>query len=211
MVYTRYAEKQHALWRNLGSRFTNCVADRLIDKPKGLYLSSFRCLSAFMAEAVTAYAGPFPYIDGLLMQATQNIGSIEVEHLPRARRPQQLHASPAGAAVAQHVRELLGDAAALSTLAGFALSLLGLFGFAGWSAKRCFARRPQGWASLVAAVLLLSGVQLLILGLIGEYLGRLYLTMNGKPQSIVKEVLHSDLVEPAPRPAAERTRRRPLP
>jgi hypothetical protein len=43
----------------------------------------------------------------------------------------------------------------------------------------------------MAAVLLLSGVQLIILGLIGEYLGRLYLTANGKPQSVVREVRRS--------------------
>ena len=84
VVYTRYAEKAHAGWRNLGSRFANKVADWLLDKPRGLYLSSFRCMSALMVDAVTRYRGPYPYIDGLLMQVTQRIDSIEVRHLPRA-------------------------------------------------------------------------------------------------------------------------------
>ena len=153
---------------------------------------------------MAAYAGPFPYIDGLLMQATQNIGSIEVEHLPRAqgrsnytfRRLVRLWLNMFVNFSVMPLR--------ISTLAGFALSLLGLFGFAWVVGEALLSETPEGWASLAAAVLLLSGVQLLILGLIGEYLGRLYLTMNGKPQSIVKEVLHSDSVEPAPRPASER-------
>src|SRR5260370_4641203 len=81
-VYTWYGTKEHAAWRNLGSRFTNQVADLLLDKPKGLYLSSFRCLSAFVVEHVTRYAGPFPYIDGLVLQVTQNIDRIEANHLP---------------------------------------------------------------------------------------------------------------------------------
>jgi undecaprenyl-phosphate 4-deoxy-4-formamido-L-arabinose transferase len=205
LVYTRYAQKQHAHWRNLGSRFTNRIADWVLDKPKGLYLSSFRCLSAFTAKAVTEYAGPFPYIDGLLMQATQSIGSLEVQHLPRAqgrsnytfRRLVRLWLNMFVNFSVMPLR--------ISTLAGFALSLLGLFGFAWVVGEALLSETPEGWASLAAAVLLLSGVQLLILGLIGEYLGRLYLTMNGKPQSVVKEVLRSDSVEPAPRPAAERT------
>ena len=83
VVYTRYAVKQHAGWRNLGSRFANAVADRLLDKPKGLYLSSFRCMSALVVQAVTRYSGPYPYVDGLIMQVTQRIDSIEVRHLPR--------------------------------------------------------------------------------------------------------------------------------
>ena len=70
-VYTYYAEKQHAAWRNWGSRFTNWCADRLIDKPPGLYLSSFRCISAFLRERiVSSYEGPDPYVDGLIFQVT---------------------------------------------------------------------------------------------------------------------------------------------
>jgi undecaprenyl-phosphate 4-deoxy-4-formamido-L-arabinose transferase len=84
-VYTYYEEKKHAAWRNLGSRFTNWCADRLIDKPPGLYLSSFRCLSAFVRERITAnYEGPYPYVDGLVFQVTQNVGRLQVDHLPRA-------------------------------------------------------------------------------------------------------------------------------
>ncbi|HZT50378.1 MAG TPA: glycosyltransferase, partial [Stellaceae bacterium] len=204
VVYTRYAEKHHQRWRNLGSRFTNRVADWLLDKPKGLYLSSFRCMSAFVARAVTDYEGPFPYIDGLIMQVTHSIGQLEVEHLPRAvggsnytfRRLVRLWMNMFVNFSVMPLR--------ISTLTGFALSLLGLFGFAWVVAEALFHSTPAGWASLAAAVLLLSGVQLLILGLIGEYLGRLYLTLNRKPQAVVREIVRSDPAERPARPAAER-------
>src|ERR1700758_3940542 len=61
VVYTYYDEKQHAAWRNLASRFTNRVADFVLDKPRGLYLSSFRCITAFVVREITRYDGPFPY------------------------------------------------------------------------------------------------------------------------------------------------------
>jgi hypothetical protein len=83
----------------------------------------------------------------------------------------------------------------ISTLAGLVLSLLGAIGGAMAMAEALFSSPPPGWASLMAAVLLLSGVQLLILGIIGEYLGRLYLTANRKPQSVVKEVRR---IKPSP-------------
>jgi undecaprenyl-phosphate 4-deoxy-4-formamido-L-arabinose transferase len=81
----------------------------------------------------------------------------------------------------------------LSTLTGFALSLIGTVGSLIAIIEALFFAPPAGWASLMAAVLLLSGVQLVILGIVGEYLGRLYLTANNKPQSIVKTVMR---VEP---------------
>jgi undecaprenyl-phosphate 4-deoxy-4-formamido-L-arabinose transferase len=204
VVYTCYASKEHAAWRNLGSRFTNRVADYVLDKPKGFYLSSFRCMSAFVVEQITLYDGPFPYVDGLIMQVTQNIGRLEVQHLPRAhggsnytlRRLIRLWLNMFVNFSVMPLR--------LSTLTGVALSICGLIGVAWVVGEALLHATPPGWASLTAAVLLLSGVQLLILGLIGEYLGRLYLTVNRKPQSTVKDVLRSEGAERPARPMAVR-------
>src|SRR5487761_2175727 len=195
VVYTCYAKKHHESWRNLGSRFTNRVADWLLDKPRGLYLSTFRCMTGFVANAITDYDGPFPYVDGLIMQVTQSIGHLEVEHLPRM-------AGRSNYTVRRLVRVWLNlfvnfsvMPLRLATLSGFALSLLGILGTAWVIGEALFRATPPGWASLSVAVLLLSGVQLMMLGLIGEYLGRLYLTQNRKPQAMVRETLRSDAAE----------------
>ncbi|MDE2167011.1 MAG: glycosyltransferase family 2 protein [Alphaproteobacteria bacterium] len=196
VVYARPIEKRHAGWRNLGSRFANRIADLVLDKPKGLYLSSFRCLSAFAVRQVVAYEGPFPYVDGLLLQVTQRVESLAVEHLPRAHgrsnyTPRRLVRLWLSMFVNFSVMPLR-----FSTVTGLALSALGIAG-AIWAAASAlfFEKTPPGWASLTVAVMLLSGVQLLILGLLGEYLGRLYLTVNRKPQTVVREVLHSEAAE----------------
>jgi undecaprenyl-phosphate 4-deoxy-4-formamido-L-arabinose transferase len=86
----------------------------------------------------------------------------------------------------------------ISTVTGFALSALGAIGVAMALGEALFSSPPPGWASLMAAVLLLSGVQLLILGIIGEYVGRLYRSSNRRPQSVVKEVRHAEPRDPAP-------------
>jgi glycosyltransferase involved in cell wall biosynthesis len=201
VIYTYYDEKRHAAWRNLGSRFANRVADFVLDKPKGLYLSSFRCISAFVVHEITRYDGPFPYVDGLILQVTHDIDRLLVRHLPRAvgrsnytlRRLLRLWMSMFVNFSIMPLR--------LSTLAGFVLSVLGAIGGAMAVAEALFSSPPPGWASLFAAVLLLSGVQLMILGIVGEYLGRLYLTANGKPQSVVKEVRRSQPASAEARPA----------
>jgi len=207
VIYTYYDEKQHAAWRNLGSQFTNWVAGFVLDKPKGFYLSSFRCMSAFVVGEITRYEGPFPYVDGLILQVTQNIDRLLVTHLPRAvgrsnytlRRLLRLWMSMFVNFSVMPLR--------ISTLTGFALSAMGALGGAAAIIEALFFSPPPGWASVFAAVLLLSGVQLMILGIVGEYLGRLYLTTNGKPQSVVKSVTRGKLATSASAPPVRLRRR----
>src|SRR5438105_8114188 len=191
VIYTFYDDKRHPIWRNLGSRFANRVADFVLEKPRGLYLSSFRCMSAFVVREITRYEGPFPYVDGLILQVTHDIDRLMVRHLPRAagrsnyslRRLMRLWASMFVNFSVMPLR--------VSTITGFVLSGMGALAGAMVIEEALTSSPPAGWASLMAAVLLLSGVQLVILGIVGEYLGRLYLTANGKPQSVIKEVHRS--------------------
>lgn len=189
VVYTRYAVKQHEGWRNLGSYFANRVADMLLDKPKGLYLSSFRCMSALVVRAVTRYSGPYPYVDGLVMQVTQRIDSIEVRHLPRQEGRSNYN-------LRRLVRLWLNLATSfslaplrLAIIAGAVMAMAGAVG-AVLTIIEAFmsADTPSGWASLMVVVLLVGGVQSMILGILGEYVGRTFLSANGKPQGTVRGV-----------------------
>ncbi|WP_254452460.1 glycosyltransferase [Roseicella sp. DB1501] len=195
VVYTRYAEKQHEGWRNLGSRFANRVADTLLDKPKGLYLSSFRCMSALVVREVAKYRGPYPYVDGLIMQVTQRISSIEVLHLARAE-------GRSNYTLKRLIRLWLNLATNFSVLplrlaifAGIAMGILGFLLALLVVAEAMMSGTPSGWASSMTTMLLLAGVQFLILGVLGEYVGRAFLSANGKPQGVVREII-------APRPEA---------
>ncbi|MEK0081919.1 glycosyltransferase family 2 protein [Benzoatithermus flavus] len=192
VVYARYAEKQHALWRNLGSRFANRVADILLDKPKGLYLSSFRCMSRLAVDSILAYEGPYPYVDGLLMQVTSRIDSILVRHLPRRH-------GRSNYTLKRLLRLWLNLALnfsilplRLSVLLGLVMGTIGLVGALVVVVESIYERPPAGWASTMVVVLLLSGVQLAMLGIVGEYVGRVFLTANHKPQGIVRAVLRSE-------------------
>ncbi len=191
VVYTYYAKKEHAAWRNLGSRFANWCADKVLDKPKGLYLCSFRCMSAFVVKQVLRYSGPYPYVDGLLMQSTRRIGTLLVHHLPRAE-------GRTNYTIRRLVRLWLAMLLnfsvmplRLATIFGLVMSGIGILGFVAVLAEAARGETPPGWASIMASSLLLGGVQFVMLGVVGEYVGRLFLTVNGKPQSIVRTV-HRD-------------------
>jgi glycosyltransferase involved in cell wall biosynthesis len=188
VVYTRYAVKEHEGWRNLGSRFANWVADLLLDKPRGLYLSSFRCMSAFAVSQVIRYQGPYPYVDGLLMQVTQRLDSIEVKHLARIE-------GRSNYTLKRLVLLWLNLATNFSVLplrlaiaAGAAMGILGFLGAVYVFAVGLMGHTPSGWASLMTVSLLIAGVQFTILGVLGEYVGRAFLSANGKPQGVVRDL-----------------------
>jgi hypothetical protein len=187
VVYTRYASKKHAPWRNLGSRFANAVADQLLDKPKGLYLSSFRCMSALVVREVTQYRGPYPYVDGLVMQVTQRLDSIEVKHLPRAEGRSNYTLKRLVLLWLNLATNFSVLPLRLAILAGAAMGVFGLIGAGAVILEALMGETPSGWASTMTITLLIAGVQFLILGVLGEYVGRAFLSANGKPQGVVRE------------------------
>lgn len=190
VVFGHYAVKQHSAWRNWGSWFTNRMTDWALEKPPGFYLSSFRCVTAFVAREVAVNSGPLPYIDGLILQVTQRIGSLDVRHDER-------QAGASGYTLRRLVRLWLSAwinfsvlPLRLATGLGLVLASVGLVFFAGVAWMWWRGSGPTyGWGSLMAALLVFSGTQLVLLGLIGEYIGRMFLTINQRPQSVVREVV----------------------
>jgi glycosyltransferase involved in cell wall biosynthesis len=191
VVYSYYDEKQHESWRNLGSWLTNRVADLLLDKPKGLYLSSFRCMSGFVVREICKYDGPFVYVDGLILQVTQNIGRVKVAHAAREE-------GRSGYTLAKLLKLWMSMFVNfsvmplhLATMLGFLMAGFGFLYALEVVIEHFLFQHPLGWSSLMAALLVFSGTQLLVLGMAGEYLGRVFLTVNKKPQFVVKEVVRS--------------------
>ena len=189
VVYSYYEDKKHEGWRNLGSWLTNRMADFLLDKPKGLYLSSFRCMSAFVAREICRYDGPFAYVDGLILQVTQGIGRVLVAHAEREE-------GRSGYTMRKLVKLWLNMFVNfsviplhLATMLGFAMAALGFIYTVAVIWERCTQGTPLGWSSLMAALTVFSGTQLIVLGMAGEYIGRIFLTANKRPQFVVKDVV----------------------
>ena len=186
VVYTIYDQKKHARWRNWGSWLTNVFADWSIDKPRGLYLSSFRCISRFVVEEITKSSTPYPYIDALIFQVTQNVGVVTVRH---DERPSGESGYTLRALLRLWMSMLVNASVMplrLATLAGIVTSVIGFFSFIGVLINHYIKDEPLGWASLMSALLIFSGTQLLLLGIVGEYIGRIYLRVSEKPQSVVR-------------------------
>jgi len=191
VCYTKFLSTQHKGWKIIGSRFNDAVANILLNKPKGLYMSSFKAISKDILEEIIDYDGPYAYVDGLILASTNNIATVTVEHQSRydGKSNYNLHSSISlwsKMATSFSVLPLR-----IATFTGLIMSifsfLLGMF----FVISKLFGdHTPDGWTSLIVVVLFLGGIQLLCLGIIGEYIGRSYLKLNGKKQYIIKEIIN---------------------
>ena len=187
VVYSRYAKKKHHWARNVASWLANCSATFLLGKPKDLYLSSFRALRRDLMGRIVAYRGPYPYVDGLILGATNRIATLEVEHVER-------QGGRSGYTLRKLIRlalSLLFDFSVMplriASVLGVLLCILGGLILAEVVIETFYVGPRQiGWGSLMGALAVFSGAQLLMLGIIGEYIGRAFLTVSGKPQSLVR-------------------------
>ena len=189
VTYSYYEEKKHTFFRNFGSKFNDIVATFLLDKPPNLYLSSFKCMNRFMVNEVIKYKGPFPYIDGLILRVTRNIGKVMVRYEER-----QINRSN------YTLRKLIHlwlnmfinfsiTPLRISTVLGLFMAFIGVVMSIYILIDRIFySNTPLGWTSLMIAIITFSGVQLFIIGLIGEYMGRLFLTENMTPQYVIRNI-----------------------
>lgn len=191
VVYCQYHEKNDGFLRNVGSYLNGSMARVLLDKPSNLYLSSFKIMNRFLVDELIIHKNPKPYIDALILGITRNIGVIEVRH--DARR-----AGRSGYTF-KKLLSLWGDMIVsyslvpirILILLGFIMALRGLFSLAAVVSGNLhpLIENPSDLEELTAVSHFFRGFQLLATGIVGEYVGRIYLKLNKEPQFIIREKL----------------------
>jgi undecaprenyl-phosphate 4-deoxy-4-formamido-L-arabinose transferase len=193
VCYARFRSRQHALWKRMGSRFNSLVADRLLSKPRELYLSPFKGIVRGIRDEMVRFTGPHVYLDGLIIASTNDIAMIDLDHFERPD-------GKSGYSLRKSISLWLKMATSFSIEPLRIASLLGLL-FSGLGFVLAVAliiirftlnAMPVGWSSLIVSILILGGIQLLALGIIGEYVGRVLLHVNGRPQAVVGETTNMD-------------------
>jgi undecaprenyl-phosphate 4-deoxy-4-formamido-L-arabinose transferase len=190
VVYVRYESKRHSPYRNLGSRMHNWMATRALGKPADLYLSSFKVISRFLMQEIVRYTGPDPYIDAIILRTTRKIGVITSRHEPR-------HGGKSGYTFRKLVA-LWGNMIVSFSL--FPLRLLGALGAimlllgTGFGIITFAALLVPGWQDpdslerLNAINWFFRGITLVAVGIVGEYVGRIYMHLNRDPQFIIRSI-----------------------
>lgn len=190
VCYAKFRTKKQALWKNMGSWLNDKIANIVIGKPSDIYLSPYKAMSMGLVQEIIKYSGPYPYVDGLIFRSTSKITQVAVEHHSRFSGSSNYNLIRS---IGVWMKVATGFSLVplrLATYMGFTFSAVGLCCAAWFTIRQLlYDIAPLGWASTIVAVLILGGIQLGCLGLIGEYLGRVFLHLNGRPQYVVKEII----------------------
>lgn len=192
----KYPEKKQSTFKNFGSKINAIMSQFLIGKPKSLYISNFSAMKRFVVDEIIRYDKPYPYIEGLMLRTTSKIYNVEMEERERA----------AGVGHYTFIKSLklwLNGFTAfsvkplrISTILGAICALIGfVFGTVTIINKLIHPEMQAGYSSTMAVLLFIGGMIMMMLGMIGEYIGRIYICINNSPQYVIRETVNIDREE----------------
>jgi undecaprenyl-phosphate 4-deoxy-4-formamido-L-arabinose transferase len=196
VVYTYYEEKKHSIFRNLGSQFNDKVANIMLKKPKDLYMSSFKIINRFLINEVIKYDLPYPYIDGLILRRTSNIGKIKVSHTERQLGKSNYTLRKLISLWMNMFTNFSILPLRISIVLGFIFSFIGFLISIDAIIEKIFNPNvPQGYTFIVIIISFYAGIQLIAIGMVGEYLGRMFMAHNKKPQYSIRKSFNENLAD----------------
>lgn len=190
VVYAKYEHKKHSAFRNFGSKVNEIMTRFMLGKPRELYVSSYFAARKFVVDEMLRYQNSYPYVIGLVLRTTKNVTNVVVNHRER-------EIGTSGYTFGKLLGLWLNGFTAFSikplrvaTACGGFCAVAGfLYGIYTIIKKLVNPAVPMGWSSTMAALVFIGGMLMLMLGLIGEYLGRIYISLNNAPQYVVREVV----------------------
>ena len=191
VVYARYHELKESLWRRCGSWLSNKMSEVLIGKPKEVLGSSFYVMKRFVVKEMLRYQNSYPFVGGLVFRSTKAIANVYVNHRDRIE-------GSSGYSFMKLLKLWLNGFTAFSviplrfsSLVGFICAIFGfLFGLITVIRKLVVPNISVGWSSTIATILFIGGLLMLMLGMIGEYIGRVYISLNNSPQYVIREKIN---------------------
>lgn len=194
ICYALFSGKKQKNWKNLGSWLNGKLSEKLISKPKEIYLSPFKVFRKEIAEEMIQYTGPYPYIDALLLTVTHNISQIPAEHHARHKGKSNFNLFRSVSVFLKHATGYSVYPLRLAIYLGFISSLFAfIFGAYFLIDYFMHGTKVEGWISTILLILLFGGTVLISLGIIGEYVGRIFLTINKKPQYTIEKVTSKNI------------------
>ncbi len=192
-VYARYGHKQHNLFRNFGTAMNEWMASVMLGKPKDLFVSSYFAVRRFVVDEMVKYDSSYPYVIGLVLRSTKNIVNVDVTHRKR-------EVGTSGYTFVKLLGLWINGFTAFSikplriaTLFGSLFACVGfLYGIYTVIKKFVNPDVPIGFSAMMSAIVFIGGMMMLMLGMIGEYVGRVYISQNKNPQYVVRETTEDD-------------------
>jgi glycosyltransferase involved in cell wall biosynthesis len=190
ICYALFPDIKQSLWKNVGSKMNGYMAELIFKKPKGLYLSPFKIMRLDLTREIVRYKGSFPYIDGIILTLTSNLAQIELTHHKRPKGKSNYNLVRSVSVFLKHITGYSLYPLRLASIIGLVAAglsfLLGIWFIVDYLVNETHV---EGWLTIVLLLVFFNGLILMCIGMIGEYIGRIYMTVTAKPQYVIdKEI-----------------------
>ncbi len=193
VVYARYKNKKHNKFRNFGSKVNDYMAQSLLEKPKDLFISSYFAMKKYVKDEILKYTNPYPYLEGLVLRTTNKIKNVDINHKERKvgksnytlRKLLHLWVNGFTSFSVKPLRIAI-VCSFIFVISAIIITLAIIIN------KIKNPSVPLGWSSTMVVLLIVGSALTFILGLIGEYVGRIYISINNSPQYVVRKVTKND-------------------
>lgn len=203
IVFAQYGERKQNAFRNLGSRFNAACNHFFFGQPKGLSVNSYFACRRFVVDSALQYPNPFPYVTGLLFQSVSRYANVRVSHRERLEGESGYSLKKLISLWANGVTAFSIKPLRLANYVGWATAAAGfVFALITIVRKLVNPDMQAGWASTIAVLLVIGGVIIALMGIVGEYIGRIYLSINRYPQYVVRSVTRGAASGDRPAPPA---------
>jgi len=191
VCFALFPKKKQNNWKNIGSSLNGKISEKLLDKPAEIYLSPFKIIKREVVEEIIKYSGPYPYVDATLLTITSNLSQIEIEHHDRFKGKSNYNLFRSALVFINHVTNYSIYPLRLVTITGFAAAIvsfiLGILYIIQYLLG--LTHKVEGWITIVILLIFFGGLMLMSLGLIGEYIGRIFISVNNKPQYTIEKIV----------------------
>jgi undecaprenyl-phosphate 4-deoxy-4-formamido-L-arabinose transferase len=193
-VTAQYRKKKESAWKRFGASVNTKTIKWLIDPPNGIDIENYVVFRRYICDEIVKYPNPYPYIGGLIMRSTHNIKMIPMDE--RERGDNRRTGFTFMKSLSLYVNGLTAFSVKplrLASILGFVFAVIGLiYGIVIIIRRLLDPLVPLGYSSIMAVLLFAVGMIMLLLGVIGEYLGRIYISLNRSPQFVIRETVNVD-------------------
>jgi len=194
VVYASYKSKKHSIFRNIGTLFNNLMCEIMLNKRKDIMITSFFAAKKFIIDEIVKYKNSYTYVPGLILRTTSNIENVPINHRARKKGTSGYTFSKLLSLWINGFTAFSVIPLRISTIIGVTSTIIGFIYGICIVISKLFLNTivVQGYASIVALILFVGGIIMMMLGMIGEYIGRIYICLNDSPQYVIKSKINTD-------------------
>ncbi|WP_418668388.1 glycosyltransferase [Allofournierella sp.] len=185
----RYPKKKESAFKRFGSKVNARTDEWLLGKPQELQISNFSAHRRFVIDEAVRSETAYPYFWGLVLRSTSHVVNVEMEERERLAGRGHFNFRRSFAMWLDGFTACSIKPLRLADILGL-LCAAGGFGFGIYAIIRKLvdpARIDAGYSSIIASIFFVGGVLMILLGLVGEYVGRIYMGINKVPQYVIRE------------------------